>query len=81
MPNWDKVPVWQADAFMRGCGVTLDNLWRHRAYLRRALDPRLTANPLRYAQKRGESTKAPPPDELVAAAIGGARRGRGRRPA
>lgn len=69
LKSWDKVAIADADAFMRGCGVTLRNLWRHRYFLRRSLDPRKTSNPLSFTKRRGAAQKPPSPELLVAAAL------------
>ena len=69
MKSWDKVAIADADAFMKGCGVTLRNLWRHRYFLRRSLDPRKTVNPLSFTKRRGAAQKPPSPELLVAAAL------------
>lgn len=78
MSGWSGVPIDVADAFLRGCGVSLDNLWRHRAFLRRSLDPRITRRPLAYATKLGVPTAPPDPAALVAAAMNGRRMSRRR---
>lgn len=75
MDSWAKVHIGDADAFLRGCGVTLRNLWKHRAFLRRSLDPRRTREPLAYAKRRGAGQRPPAPEILVAAALS---RGRSR---
>lgn len=75
LDSWEKVAIGEADRFMSGCGVNLRNLWRHRAFLRRTLDPRRTARPLAFA-RRGGAQKPPPPGALVAAALTGARKRR-----
>ena len=69
LKSWDKVSIADADAFMRGCGVTLRNLWRHRYFLRRSLDPRKTVIPLSFTKRRGAAQKPPSPELLVAAAL------------
>lgn len=69
LKSWDRVSIGDADAFMRGCGVTLRNLWRHRYFLRRSLDPRKTVSPLSFTSRRGAAQKPPPPELLVAAAL------------
>ncbi len=69
LKSWDKVSIADADAFMRGCGVTLRNLWRHRYFLRRSLDPRKTVSPLSFTKRRGAAQKPPSPELLVAAAL------------
>ena len=74
MHSWAKVSIADADAFMRGCGVTLRNLWRHRYFLRRSLDPRKTGTPLAFTSRRGVAQKPPPPEMLVAAALSHHRR-------
>jgi hypothetical protein len=33
--TWRNIPVGQAEAFMRGCGITLTNRCRHLAYIKR----------------------------------------------
>ena len=73
LKSWDKVSIGDADAFMRGCGVTLRNLWRHRYFLRRSLDPRKTVSPLSFTSRRGAAQKPPAPELLVAAALSRAR--------
>lgn len=71
--SWGSVTIADADAFMRGCGVTLRNLWRHRSYLRRSLDPRQCAKPLAFATRRGLAQRPPSPIALVEAALSGRR--------
>ncbi len=69
LKSWNKVSIADADAFMRGCGVTLRNLWRHRYFLRRSLDPRKTVIPLSFTKRRGAAQRPPSPELLVAAAL------------
>lgn len=69
LKSWDRVAIADADAFMKGCGVTLSNLWRHRYFLRRSLDPRKTVSPLSFTKRRGATQKPPSPELLVAAAL------------
>ena len=69
LKSWDRVSIGDADSFMRGCGVTLRNLWRQRYFLRRSLDPRKTSNPLSFTKRRGATQKPPSPELLVAAAL------------
>jgi hypothetical protein len=33
--TWEKIPVGEAEAFMRGCGITLRNQRHHLQYIRR----------------------------------------------
>ena len=74
LTSWRGVTIEEADAFMGACGVTLANLWRHRAYLRRSLNPRITKSPLHYTLRLGVPTRPPAPSALVAAAVGGRRK-------
>lgn len=72
LTSWDSVTVGDADKFMRGCGINIATLWRHRAFLRRTLDPRQTKTPLHFAtsnKKHGAPNIAPPPTTIVNAAI------------
>jgi hypothetical protein len=71
--NWSELTIGEADRFLLGCGIrNHSDLWRHRAFLRRSLDPRKTGRPLASLTKRrrGRSQKAPPPELLVRAALG-----------
>lgn len=72
LSSWDGVTISDADAFMRGCGVTIDTLWRQSAYLRRSLDLTKTRRPLAFTL--GARQSAPDPASLVEAAIGRRRR-------
>lgn len=67
MASWEKVAIGDADRFLRGCGVSLSNLWRQRAFLRRSLDPRVTQRPLSYVA-RGKRAPKPPSAEVLAGA-------------
>lgn len=72
--SWDDVTIAEADAFMRGCGVSIGTLWRQRAFLKRSLNPLHTSEPLAFASRRGRATAPPLPAELVAAALSRSRR-------
>jgi hypothetical protein len=69
LSSWDRVAIADADAFLRGCNVTLRSLWKQRAFLRRSLDPRETSTPLAYAVRGRRVPRPPSAETLVKAAL------------
>ena len=67
--SWDRVAIADADAFLKGCNVTLRSLWKQRAFLKRSLDPRVTATPLAYAVRGKRVPRPPSAETLVRAAL------------
>lgn len=52
LKSWRGVTVEDADAFRSACGITRENERRHRAYLKRSLDPSRTLDGLSHVRKR-----------------------------
>lgn len=46
--SFATVPLGEAEAFRRGCGITLGNEWRHIEYLKRTLDGAKVKKPFRH---------------------------------
>lgn len=52
LKSWRGVKIEDVDSFRSACGVTRTNARRHRAYLKRTLDPNTTVNGLTHMRKR-----------------------------
>lgn len=56
--TWAGITVKEADAFRLGCGITIENEWRHVAYLRRTFDAERVKRPLAHLDELPERYKA-----------------------